>query len=93
MSKYREFWIGPDDSGDEVIGYILGVERRPVWASKPVREGYNSIHVIEKSAYDKAIAALKFIHWMRDPASQGEDALIEFEMKAEQTLKELGEIE
>jgi len=60
--KSKEFWIGNDiESPDCDIYEIMGVENRPVWDEEP--KGL-SIHVIEKSAYDKQVIKTGSV-WMK----------------------------
>ncbi len=85
MSKPRTFELGTleggaKDGGD--IFTVLNFEPRITF-----REMLDGVHVIEKSAYDKAIEKLK---WVFEHGSIGpRDKL---RNQTEQILKELGEI-
>lgn len=81
MSKPREFWFNEKTSD--------AVEVAHIYSSKP-KDMSDMVHVIEVSAYRKAVEALKRLVWDDRPDSVPEtwqDRL------AKQTLKELGEIE
>lgn len=73
MSKPKEFWLNPNP---ECRGWS---ERKPdEWICKNVPP----IHVVEKSAYDKAVEALKYIEDTEEANSS----------YAREVLKELGEL-
>jgi len=71
MGKAREFWI-MDEEFKEVMN--------PTVETLPPVSNKKSIHVIDKSAYDKAVEALKFYTGNKDTV-------------AYRTLKDLGEVE
>lgn len=73
MSEPREFHL---------VGYSMG--GKVVWENN--KNGEYPIHVIEKSAYDKAVEALKKI------IGPNMDSVMMYE-EAEDILRELGEIE
>lgn len=75
MSKPREFHLMPKGTWTNVRE----------WLSKPE----DAVHVIEKSAYDKAIEVLKQYAELQ-PVDRIVYGLPE---KAKQTLKELGELD
>ena len=79
MSKPREFWIDPECT--EETGYENIT--RYTWTEDAAHVG--TIHVIEKSAYTKAVKALTIIETM----SEDELAV----KTAHEALKELGESE
>ena len=90
VSKPREFWIRYRINWDKVNDTDAMVGCRPYDESVK-----NVVHVIEKSAYDKAVEALKYyskVNWAVVTVC-GEK--VNFQgvcEKAEKTLKELGEL-
>ena len=89
MSKLREFWLLKNNSNKDV----LFKQYHTVWETDPKLElngmGHlmEAVHVIEKSAYDKAIEALKVVIKSFDAGAMysGDEV--------RQTLRELGELD
>lgn len=57
VKKPREFWVDLDDEGDLEIYCGAVFENHP--RQGPLQWQASLIHVIEKSAFDKAVEALK----------------------------------
>jgi len=86
MNKPREFWMWVGVG----VGWIIR-DKKPdpkIDADMPHEDGV--IHVIEKSAYDKAVLTLGDISEQTD---MGGAVLEESAYMAKKALKELGEIE
>lgn len=83
MGKYKEFYVNEDD-----YAYYI---------KKPDFDTCDDIHVIEYSAYQKAVEALKCYRHKEGQKTvvcgYGESKRTTFGMFAEEVLKELGEIE
>ena len=80
QSKAREFFFEYKEDSNE-FGQL---STSPV---KVVEKGFEEIHVIEKSAYDKAVEALKEIaEYKWCPMCNNEESI----GIAEETLRELG---
>jgi hypothetical protein len=89
MKTAREYWI--ETASDEFKTY------NRTWVLDEWQEECDSdlmTHVIEKSAYDKAIAALKYVVCDLSDVVNGVKTPIQLTTLSdtEQTLKELGEI-
>lgn len=87
QSKAREFWVSPDRVITTEVHYeIEGAIETDCFCASDDPLDSDAIHVIEKSAYDKAVEALKWIK--RDiKFDRLEDVII---TKIDETLRELG---
>lgn len=82
MKTHREFWL--------VKPNHLALDHFVLY-EQPFCRGYETVHVIEKSAFDKAVDALKIILDVRSCDKRSEAAqLFDCRMLARDTLKELG---
>ena len=79
QSKAREFWIAQGSHAD-IVTYSEKQAKDLGWSKEP-------IHVIEKSAYDKAVEALKVISQYTSAYSGASSPEANL---AKETLRELG---
>ena len=85
MSKPREWWLRPwtDAQPD---GFLSGKVAETTSYDVETEAVPDSIHVIERSAYEKAVAALKLLG---HPENWGDELPYQI---IRRTLKELGEL-
>lgn len=91
MSKATKFWVDPGTYEPEDMGECLcSFKEHP--GQGPLQWQASLIHVIEKSAYDKAVKCLKEISKETYEANPWTVVKTANAIKAENTLKELGEL-